>query len=133
MKKENISQRTLMEVLTKEIETLKTATQKINEVAPAVSRKLEEFRNMELTANLNQSQINEIEAIFERYLPELDKKVARSTTLPKWLIISLLIAFFSLATSVGFNIHQRNKFNDMKETAQYWYDTAVEHGYKTKN
>jgi p-aminobenzoyl-glutamate transporter AbgT len=74
-----------------------------------------------------------MEAIFKRFLTQIGDKLPQRVLLPKWLIISLLIAFFSLAVSVGFNIHQRNKFNDMKETAQYWYDTAVEHGYKTKN
>jgi len=130
MKQENLSQRVLMEVLTQEIETLKAASKTINQVAPAVEQKLNEVKNMRLTASVNRDQINEMEAIFKRYLPELDKKVARSVTLPNWLIISLFVAFISLTVSVGINFHQKNKFKEMETSARYWYDTAVDYGYK---
>lgn len=130
MKQENLSQRVLMEVLTQEIETLKAASKTINQVVPAVDQKLNEVRNMRLTASVNRDQINEMEAIFKRYLPELDKKVSRSVTLPNWLIISLFLAFISLSVSIGINVHQKNKFKEMEKLARSWYDTAVDHGYK---
>lgn len=130
MKQENLSQRVLMEVLTQEIETLKAASKTINQVVPAVDQKLNEVRNMRLTASVNRDQINEMEAIFKRYLPELDKKVSRSVTLPNWLIISLILAFISLSVSIGINVHQKNKYKEMEKSARFWYDTAVDHGYK---
>lgn len=130
MKQENLSQRVLMEVLTQEIETLKAASKTINQVVPAVDQKLNEVKNLRFTASVNRDQINEMEAIFKRYLPELDKKVARSVTLPNWLIISFILSFISLSVSIGINVHQKNKFKKLEGTAQYWYDTAVKYGYK---
>lgn len=132
-KKEKISQQTLMEVLTHEIETMNAAAQKVNEVAPAVSRKLDEVKNMTFTADVNPHQINQMEAIFKRFLTQLGDKLPQRVLLPKWLIISIIIMFFSLAVSVGYNFIQRAEIKALNETARYWYDTAVEHGYKPKN
>jgi alpha-L-fucosidase len=133
MTKEKLSQQTLLEVLTREIETMKAATKLINEVAPAVNRKLNEVKDLELKASINPNQINQMEAIFKRYLSQLNKKLPERILFLKWLFVSLLIAFFSFAASVGYNIYQKNEYNSMKETAQYWYDTAVEYGYESKN
>jgi len=132
-KQEKLSQQTLLEVLTAEIETMKFASKKVNEVAPAVSRKLDEVKNMEFKADINPNQINQIEAIFKRFLSRLDEKLPQRILFPKWLLILLFLTFFSLVASVGYNFIQKAEIEATTETARYWYDTAVEYGYKPEN
>lgn len=129
MTKDKLSQQILLEVLTREIETMKAATKLINEVAPAVKRKLDEVVDLELEASINPNQINQMEAIFKRYLSQLSEKLPERILFPKWLLISIIIMFFSLAVSVGYNFIQKADIEAWRVTALHWKDTAIEYGY----
>jgi len=140
MKNEKLSQQVLMEVLTAEIETLKFASKKINEVAPAVSRKLDEVKELRLTASLDSHEINDIKRTLSNFSDKLDKKLSKGKILPNWVFIASFSMFLLFGASVGLNIHQNNiskidgiNVEGWKKLTEQWYDTAVKYGYKPKD
>jgi hypothetical protein len=132
MKHENLSQRKLMEVLADEISTIQATTQILKKTVPTVQEHLNTIQNTRLEASINQSQINEIEAVFKRFFPEMDKRADKLIATPKWLLISLVIGFFAFAGSVALNFVQADKLSDMEQTARVWYQKAVDLGYESK-
>lgn len=124
-KKEPISQRTLMEVLTHEIETMKATTKVSNQVALTLDRKLTELKETKLETYINRSQIDEINSIFKHFL----NKFPRRVSLPNWLLISIFSMFFLLLVSLGYNYIQKEKIVVKEATARYYYNKAIELGY----
>jgi len=132
MIKENLGQKVLMEVLTQEIETLKASGKTINQVVPALEKKLNEIKDFKVTANINQEQINEIKALFRHNLNELERKLPQGIVLPNWLIISFITMFFFFAFSIALNVMQHNQIKEANEITDLWYDEAVKLGYKAE-
>ena len=128
-KLENISQRTLMEVLTHEIETIKETTKVSNQVALTLDRKLIELKETKLETYINRSQIDEIDSIFKLFLNRLDNKLPSRISLPNWLLISIFSMFLLLLVSLGYNYIQKEETKSLESTARYYYNKAIELGY----
>ncbi len=143
MSKESISQRRVMEILVKEIETLHSATKTIHEVAPVVKQRLNEVKELRLTASLDSHEINDIKRTLSNFSDKLDRKLSNGKILPNWVVIAFISMFDLFGASVGLNVHWKaqleiqkidgRNIEEWKELAESWYDTAVKYGYEPKN
>lgn len=88
--KENLSQRKLLEVLTREIEVLRKTSANINEAAPIIAQQLQELKQTKLVAQVDTRDLKSIIKQHQEY-------VQARTTIPTWFIIAFLIVFGILA------------------------------------
>lgn len=87
--KENLSQSKLLEVLTHEIEVLRTTTSNINAVAPIIAERLQELKQTRITANVDITALRSV-------LIEHKEFVKDRVTIPFWFIVAFLIVTGSL-------------------------------------
>lgn len=88
--KESLSQRKLLELLTKEIEILRKTSSNIHEVAPIIEERLKELKQTKLTAKIDAKELYLVLNKHKEY-------VQSKTTIPKWFIIIFLIMAVILA------------------------------------
>jgi hypothetical protein len=88
--KENLSQRKLLEVLTKEIEVLRQTSKNINEAGPIIAQRLQELKKTKLTAQLD---VRELKSLIKEHKDYIDSK----TTIPTWFFITAMVMFLILA------------------------------------
>lgn len=120
MARENLSQRVLLEVLTKEIEVLKAATKQVNRTLP----KFEGYIN-DMDGKISQIKGSKVSIDTS----ELEKAFKGKMTAPKWLIWAFLTSFV-LAVGAGvFAFYQHKDKQAWEQEATYWHQVAVEHGY----
>lgn len=84
--KENLSQRKLLEVLTKEIEVLRKTSKNINEAGPIIAQRLQELKETKLTAQLD---VRKLKSLIKEHKDYVDSR----TTIPTWFFITFLIVF----------------------------------------
>lgn len=130
MSKESISQRRVMEILVKEIETLHSATKTIHEVAPVVKQRLNEVKELRLTASLNPHEINDIKRTLSDFSDNLDKKLSKGKILPNWVVIAFISMFLLFGASVAYNFIQKEEISVWEYSAKTWKERAIESGYK---
>ena len=86
--RKQLSQQKLLEILCHKIDMLQETSKNIKEVAPEISKKLQELKTTKLKFDLNTDKLEEL---LENHKRELQKKVV----FPKWffwMVVGVLLA-----------------------------------------
>jgi len=113
--KENLSQRVLLEVLTKEIETLKKSTEVVKHSLPTIEKRLSEMKNTKVEVDAS----------------KIDEALSSHKT-PNWILYVLLACFVLTSASFIFGAIQYKNNQHEKRASAHWFSVAVEHGYESK-
>jgi hypothetical protein len=117
MKTEKLSQQVLLEVLTREIETLQKASKEVNRAYPLVKAELDRLERQHIIAQVNTQPL-------EVFHDKLNRQLSQGVVIPKWVMRSLIgiIAWALLMT--GLSVWFYRSSNDYQEQAQYWYEKS---------
>ena len=131
MKTENISQRVILEILVQEVETLKKSNEIIKTIVPKIDTKINQIQDIKV--NIDAADVDDFKTILSNYQEEfirISKKQLKYLSLPNWLMITIFSLFLITTISVSLDFYYYNKFKKADEVVQYWYQKAVEFGYK---
>ena len=90
--RENLSQQKLLEILCSEIEILQQTSKNIKEIAPEISRQLNELKSTKLKVDLNTDKLEEL---LKKHKRELNKQVV----VPRWLLALVGVVIVWLVVS----------------------------------
>lgn len=123
MPKENLSQRVLLEILTKEIEVLKKSTEVVKRSVPAVEEHLKEIVKTELKVDPSA-----VEDLLK------GKQIIKQWQQIAFVVVSA-VAIVSIAFAIIFHSQLQQTETipvnvDWKEEAYHWYHIADSLGYE---
>lgn len=134
MKKENFSNRVILEVLIEEVQLLKNSSEVLKSIIPKLDNKISKIQNIKVGLNDDDvknfqkemhSNTENLSKILERTRQQANKYIA----IPRSLLIAIIAVFFVTVISVSLNFYYRNEAKEWKASNSIWYEKAIELGY----
>jgi len=136
MKKENLSTRAQLEIIIEEIQVLQKSTEVLKSFFSILDKKLSEFENIEVS--LNNEDVKDFKSTMitnreqmESILVRMRQQAAKYIAIPRYLVISFIVAFLITFLSTGLMFYFKNEAKEWKASNGVWYERAIELGYKS--
>ncbi|MDO1451520.1 hypothetical protein Q0590_34930 [Rhodocytophaga aerolata] len=119
MKTEKLSQQVLLELLTREIETLQKASKVVNQVVPLVKDQIDRLEKRPLVAQVDTAPL-------EAFHHRVNTQLSRGILMPRWMMGSLIgiVAWALLMTALSVLFYVSKA--DYKQRAEYWAQKAYD-------
>lgn len=113
MPKENLSQRVLLEVLTKEIEVLKKSTETVKRSVPAVEEYLKEIEKTKIKIDVS----------------AVEDLLKGKTVIPQWFAVATITISLLAVLGFGLAFYFKSEADNWENSNRTWYDRAIELGW----